>query len=134
MTETPFWDRAREISARMDYVTMDMESERARSHAWWRRLVEQGPWGSTYNTGRVGAPDREALDGIAKLFRTTPERVAEMIAADWYGVQTGADTSDRVLDLRHVLDSLTDADAELVSALAHRLARGQAPEHAQAEV
>lgn len=101
---------------------MDADSGRARSHGWWRRLVEYGPWGSGYNTGRVGPPDREALDGIAGLFGTSPERVAEMVAADWYGVRAEVEVSDRVLNLSHVLDALSDADAHLVWHIAQRLA------------
>lgn len=100
---------------------MDAESGRARSHGWWRRLVEDGPWGKGYRTGRVGPPDREALGGIARLFGTTPERVAEMIAADWYGVRTEMEMSDRVLNLSHLLDALSDEDAKLVESIARRL-------------
>jgi hypothetical protein len=122
MSETPFLDRAREISRTKDFVTMDADSGRARSHGWWRRLVEYGPWGSGYNTGRVGPPDREALDGIAGLFGTSPERVAEMVAADWYGVRAEVEVSDRVLNLSHVLDTLSDEDAHLVWRIAQRLA------------
>jgi hypothetical protein len=100
---------------------MDAESGRARSHGWWRRLVEHGPWGVGYSTGRVGPPDREALDGIAKLFGTSPTRVAEMVAADWYDVRTEMEVSDRVLNLSHVLDALSDEDAKLVELVARRL-------------
>lgn len=122
MSETPFWDRAKEIARTKDFVNMDAESGRARSHGWWRRLVEYGPWGQAFRSGRVGPPDREALPGIAKLFGTTPERVAEMVAADWYGVNTDAEVSARVLNLSHILDSLSDDDAKLVESLARRLA------------
>lgn len=101
---------------------MDAESGRARSHGWWRRLVEDGPWGKGYRTGRVGPPDREALEGIAKLFGTSPTRVAEMVAADWYGVSTEMEVSDRVLNLSHVLDALSHEDAKLVEDIARRLA------------
>jgi hypothetical protein len=136
MSDTPFWDRAKELARTKDYVTMDAESGRARSHGWWRRLVENGPWGSGYNTGRVGPPDREAIDGIATLFGTSPERVAEMIAADWYGVRAEIEVSDRVLNLSHVLDALSDEDAKLVERMARRLAddRGNvtAPEREEA--
>ena len=101
---------------------MEYESGRARSQAWWRRLVERGPWGSGYNTGRVGPPDREALDGIADLFGTSPERVAEMVAADWYHVRIEREVSDRVLELSHVLDVLSDEDTHLIWHIALRLA------------
>jgi hypothetical protein len=48
--------------------------------------------------------------------------VAEMIAADWYGVRIEREASDRVLNLSHVLDALTDEDAMLVERMARRLA------------
>ena len=47
-----------------------------------------------------------------------------MIAADWYGVQPDVEVSSRVLRLAHVLDELSDSDADLVEALARRLATG----------
>jgi len=122
MSATPFWDQAREIARTKDFVTMDAESGRARSHGWWRRLVAYGPWGETTGAGRVGPPDREALDGIAALFDTTPERVAEMIAADWYGVRSTVEVSTRVLNLGHLLDALDEKDAKLVESIIRRLA------------
>jgi hypothetical protein len=122
VSETPFLDRARVIARTKEFVAMDAESDRARSHAWWKRLVTYGAWGQGWTGGRVGPPDREALDGIAKLFGTTPERVAEMVAADWYGVNTEVEVSARVLNLSHILDSLSEDDAKLVESLARRLA------------
>ena len=88
-------------------------------------LLRQGDGPPGCNTGRVGPPDREALGGIAKLFGTSPERVAEMVAADWYGVRTEIDVSDRVLNLSHILDALSDDDAKLVESIARRLAEGR---------
>ena len=39
---------------------------------------------------RESGPQRpEAIPGIAALFNTTEDQVARMIAADWYGVQSG---------------------------------------------
>jgi hypothetical protein len=102
---------------------MSVECGRARSHTWWKRLVEHGPWGQGPGYGRVGPPDPEALEGIAELFGTTVEQVAAMVAADWYGVNPDTDVSTRVLRLGPVLDNLDDADAELVKSLAHRLSR-----------
>jgi len=102
---------------------MQVYSDNALSHGWWRRLVQEGPWGVSSGTGRVGPPSEERLGGIAKLFGTTPERVAQMIAADWYGVQTGVGVSDRVLNLSHLIDGLDDADASLVESLLRRLTR-----------
>jgi hypothetical protein len=69
----------------------------------------------------VGPPDREALDGIAKLFGTSPERVAEMVAADWYGVRAKSEMSDRVLNLSHLIEALSDDDAKLIESIVRRL-------------
>ena len=77
---------------------MSVECDRARSHTWWKRLVEYGPWESR-GYGRVGPPDREALHGIARLFGTTAEHVATMVAADWYGVDPETEVSTQVLRL-----------------------------------
>lgn len=107
----------------MDYIDMQVQSDKALSHAWWRRLVQDGPWGESSGTGRVNPPSPERLDGIGKLFGTTPDRVAQMIAADWYGVQTGVGVSARVLNLSHLIDDLSDEDAELVESLLRRLSR-----------
>ncbi|WP_329259541.1 hypothetical protein OG417_22775 [Actinoallomurus sp. NBC_01490] len=122
MSSSPFRDTARKIARDKDYYTMAWESDRARSHGWWKNLVEYGAWRGP-GSSRVGPPDPEALDGIAKLFGTTVERVSAMIAADWYGVRPDTDLSARVLSLGPVLDGLTDADAELVESLARRLAK-----------
>lgn len=123
MTDTPFWDKAKELARKMDYIDMQVKSDRARSHAWWRRMVEYGPWGGGRSSaGRVGPPEREAIPGIASLFDTTPERVAEMIAADWYGVESNVGVSARVLNLSHLIDGLREDDVVLVENLMHRLA------------
>lgn len=107
----------------MDYFDMAANSDRAASHGWWRRMVQDGPWGEGSGSGRVGPPGPEKFDGIAKLFGTTPERVAQMVAADWFGVQTEASVSDRVLNLSHLIDALSDEDAEMVEDLIRRLSR-----------
>lgn len=101
---------------------MQVECDDARSHTWWKRLVEDGPWGGRAGYGRVTPPERDILGPIAKLFGTTPERVAEMIAADWYGVHTETEVSNRVLNLSHLLDALDEKDAGLVETIARRLA------------
>lgn len=116
----------------MDYIDMSVQSGRALSHAWWRRLVQDGPWGASYGSGRVGPPSEERLDGIAQLFGTTRERVAQMIAADWYGVQTGVGVSARVLNLSHLIDALDDEDAALAERLLRRLVKHEPP-HAEAD-
>lgn len=100
---------------------MQVNSDHARSHGWWRNLVENGPWGGA---SRVGPPGPETLAGIAKLFGTTPEQVAVMIAADWYAVHRDTEVSPRVLRLGPILDHLDGADAALVEMLVHRLATG----------
>jgi hypothetical protein len=105
----------------MDFVTMQVNSDSARSHGWWRNLVVHGPWNGE---SRVGPPGPEALPGIARLFGTTPEQVAVMIAADWYGVRLDTAVSPRVLRIAPILDHLNDGDAGFVEMLAHRLATG----------
>jgi hypothetical protein len=87
-------------------------------------LVEFGAWNGPGGT-RVGPPDPEALDGIAVLFETTPAHVAEMVAADWYGVSSDIQTSPRALRLGPILDSLDDVDAGRIDDLARRLAGPQ---------
>jgi hypothetical protein len=118
---TPFRDTAAKIAGDKGYLAMSVGSDGARSHTWWKRLVEYGPW-QTRGYGRLGPPDPDALDGIAKLFGTTAEQVAVMVAADWYSVHPTADVSTRVRRLSPLLDRLNEADAELVGALVRRLA------------
>lgn len=110
------------IANSKDYLTMSVECGRARSHTWWKRFVEQGAWGESPGYGRVGPPEPQALDGIARLFGTTRDQVAKMVAADWFGVHPETEVSTRVLRLSPVLDALDEADAKLVEALARRLA------------
>lgn len=124
MTITPFRDTAQEIAKRMDYISMSVEGGRARSHGWWRNLVEHGPWRGPGAT-RVGPPDPEALPGIAKLFGTSPDQVAKMVAADWYGVQQDEAVSAQALRLGPVLDRLSDSDADLLEALVRRLDKSE---------
>jgi hypothetical protein len=125
MTNTPFRDTAKKIARNMDYLDMSVRSNRARSHGWWRNLVEYGAWEGPGNN-RVGPPTPEALAGIAALFETTEDQVSAMIAADWYGVQPDADVSARALRLGPLLDSLSEHDAELVEVVARRLAQPSA--------
>jgi len=90
-------------------------------------VIDLGRVGYQYPRARVveqvgtGPPDREALPGIAKLFGTTTDQVAAMIAADWYGVHPDTDISARALRLGPTLDQLAESDAELVERLAQRL-------------
>lgn len=46
-----------------------------------------------------------------------------MVAADWYGVYPDTDIAARTLRLGPALDGLTDTDAEMLEALARRLAQ-----------
>jgi len=121
MSSAPFHDTAKKTARTKDYMAMSFDSQRARSHGWWKNLVEYGAWRGP-NGVRVGPPDREALPGIAKLFGTSVEQVAAMVAADWYGVYPDARVSTRALRLSPTLDRLGDRDAELVEKLAERLA------------
>lgn len=100
---------------------MQHGSDRARSHAWWKNLVEYGAWEGP--GVRVGPPSPEALAGIAKLFGTSEEQVCAMIAADWYGVHPDTELSARTQRLGPVLDKLSDSDADLVEAVAQRLSK-----------
>ena len=122
MSATPFRDTAKKISGTQDYYEMAVGSKRARSHGWWKNLIENGAWGGE---SRVGPPTPEALPGIARLFGTTKEQVAAMIAADWYGVQPDVELSARVLRMSPLLDELQESDAELLEQLARRLAAKQ---------
>lgn len=100
---------------------MQIECDEVRSHTWWKRLVEDGPWGGRHGYGRVTPPERDIIEPIAKMFRTTSERVAEMIAADWYGVNTEVSVSNRTRNLSHLLDALNEDDASLIETIARRL-------------
>lgn len=99
---------------------MSVECERARSHGWWKNLVDYGAWKGP-GSNRVGPPTPEAIRGIAKLFQTTEDQVRAMVAADWYGVVPDTEISARVLQIAPVLDVLDESDAELISKMAHRL-------------
>ncbi|MFK0154278.1 hypothetical protein ACIQVK_19660 [Streptomyces sp. NPDC090493] len=112
MTTTPFRDTATTIAERMDYVAMQVGCDKARSHTWWRNVVEHGPWKG--QQGRTAPPTPDEWAGIAKLFGTTEDQVCAMIAADWFGVQPGDAVSARVLQLAPLLDGLTDTEAEAV--------------------
>jgi hypothetical protein len=120
MSKAPFRDTAQKIARTKDFITMSVECDRARSHSWWKNLVEYGAWNGPGGT-RIGPPDPDALTGIAKLFGTTVEQVAAMVAADWYGVHPDADISARALRLGPILDLLDEHDAELLETLARRL-------------
>jgi hypothetical protein len=48
-----------------------------------------------------------------------------MVAADWYGVVTTVEVSDRVANLSHLIDALNSKDAKLIESIARRLAADQ---------
>ena len=122
MSSTPFRETARRLpeAEQRDYSAMQYKSDRARSHGWWRNLVEYGAWSGPGST-RVGPPDPDSIPGIAKLFGTTEEHVAAMIAADWYGVEPDGEMSAAALRLGPALDRLEPNDLDLVESLARRL-------------
>ena len=121
MSDTPFRDTARKLSLGGNYARLQVKSDGARSFTWWRNLVEYGPWGGEYGPS-VGPPKPDAVPGIAKLFRVSEQRVREMIAEDWFGVNHNADVSQRVMRIASALDSLSERDADLVADVARRLA------------
>lgn len=101
---------------------MSYESNKARSHSWFRNMVEYGAWGRiTGSGGRVGPPTPGDFPGLAKLLGTTPEQVASMVVADFYGVDTGDGFSARMQRLAPIIDGLDEEDAELIEKTAQRL-------------
>jgi len=120
MSDTPFQDMARKIAKKKSYVAMSYECDQVRSHGWWKNLVDYGPWKGPNHT-RVNPPDPQSLTGIAKLFGTSAEEVAAMVAVDWYGVHRDVEMSARAQRLAPILDKLSESDVGLVDALAQRL-------------
>jgi hypothetical protein len=133
MNKTPFRDTACVIARTNDYITMSHDSDRARSHSWWKNLVEHGAWNGPPGGGRVGPPGPDAIPGIARLFGTTPQQVAAMIAADWYGVHPDTEISGTVLRLGPIFDQLGEDDLTLLDTLARRLAQHPTPPHDDSE-
>jgi hypothetical protein len=126
MSDTPFRETASKIARSKDYITMSVESDRARSHGWWRNVIEYGAWHGPGST-RVGPPDPEALAGIAKLFGTSTKQVATMVAADWYDVHPDTEISSRTLRLGPAFDRLDESDAQIVETLIRRLTKARNP-------
>lgn len=122
MSSRPFQEAAKSVARRYnhDYARMQVESQSARSHAWWRNLTQHGAWRGPGAT-RVGPPTPEAIPGIAALFGTTEEQVSAMIAADWYGVEQGNGMSPAVQKIGGALEALNDADLDLIEAIVARL-------------
>ncbi|MFI2734767.1 hypothetical protein [Streptomyces sp. NPDC018711] len=120
MTSTPFRDTVKSISRTKDYIEMQVESDKARSHSWWRNVVEYGPWRGPGNT-RVGPPTPDEFPGIAKLFGTSEEQVQAMIAADWYNIEPHGGVSPRVMNLAPMLDQLSDEQADALGVIVRAL-------------
>lgn len=124
MTQTPFRDSLKKLnSAGKDWQAMSYESDKARSHSWFRNMVEYGAWGTTTNGARVGPPTPDEFKGLAKLLGTTADQIASMVVADFYGVDTGDGFSARMQRLAPIIDGLAEADAELIENTARRLGR-----------
>jgi hypothetical protein len=122
MTDEPFRDSLIKLSAAgKDWQAMSYESNKARSHSWFRNMVEYGAWGVTSNRARVGPPTPDEFEGLAKLLGTTSEQVASMVVSDFYRVDTGNGFSARMQRLSPIVDSLAEADAELIENTARRL-------------
>lgn len=124
MSSTPFRDTAQQVADRLgsDYAAMQVHSDRARSHAWWRNVVNHGAWAGPAGT-RVGPPDPESIPGIAQLFGTTEEQVQSMIAADWYGVVPDGSYTAQTQRIAANLENLAEDDRDLVEGLVARFAR-----------
>lgn len=111
----------------MDYISMQVGCDRARSHSWWRNVVEHGPWKG--QQARTAPPTPDEWPGIAKLFGTTEDQVCEMIAADWFGVRPGTEVSARVMKLAPLLDELTETEAEAVGVVVRSMISPRLPSH-----
>lgn len=99
---------------------MSVKADQVRSHSWFRNMVENGPWG-VGGAGRVGPPTPTEFGGLAKLLGTTPETVAELVAADFYGVDANSAYSARVKRMAPTIESLSDSDANMIEMLVSRL-------------
>ena len=100
---------------------MDLGSDRARSHSWWKKLAERDAWGMTGGGGRVGPPGPDAIPGIAKLFGTDETTVRQMIAADWFGVHPDQPLTPGVQRIVPLLTGLSLESLDVVAALVVRL-------------
>lgn len=106
----------------MDYVALQVGCDKARSHGWWRNLVEHGPWEGP-NGVNVGPPPPKTWAGIAKLFQTTTDQVRQMIASDWFGVNPNQ-LSPMVMQLAPLVDQLTPSDQRWLHWMAYRMLNG----------
>ncbi|WP_157878502.1 hypothetical protein [Streptomyces chattanoogensis] len=122
MTSTPFRDTVRNLARTKDYILMQVECDKARSHSWWRNVVEHGAWKGP-GTIRVGPPTPDELPGIAKLFGTSEAQVQAMIAADWYGIEPSGGLSPRVMNMAPLLDKLEDEQADALGVIIRAMLR-----------
>ncbi|GHK03705.1 hypothetical protein SY2F82_55020 [Streptomyces sp. Y2F8-2] len=118
MTEKPFTRRVQHLFEHVyTYEQMAEKSGGTRSASWWRHVqLEQ--------TDQYNPPPPRDLPGIAKLFGTTVEGVAAMIAQEFYGVTKFPNPrSDRERIFSRDLNALSEEDAQLVLKLVKRLGR-----------
>lgn len=117
MTETPFTSRVQHLFKHITYEQMAEESGGTRSASWWRHVhLEQ--------TDLFNPPPPKDLPGIAKLFGTTEEQVAAMIAHEFYGVARYPNLrSERERHFAQDLNALSAEDSDLVLELVKRLNR-----------
>lgn len=113
-TREPFRDAVQALRDQgVKYQDLHLDAQRVRSTAWFNNLVNNG-------ASAVSPPTADAVEGFAALFKTTPERVKEMIAEEWYGVRM-EELSPTVQHLASRIDALDEADVKLVESLIQRL-------------
>lgn len=116
MTDKPFTRRVQHLFEHVyTYEQMSEESGGTRSASWWRHVqLEQ--------TDQYNPPPPKDLQGIAKLFGTTVESVAAMIAQEFYGVSKFPNPrSDREHAFSRHLRELSEEDTQLALELIKRL-------------
>ncbi|MDT3443319.1 MULTISPECIES: hypothetical protein [unclassified Pseudofrankia] len=110
----PFTERIEDLRRRgYRYADLEAGSDRARSTAWFNKLINFGP-------DAVGPPAQDTFAGFAKLLNVTQRDVAVAVAEEWYGVKA-ADQSRRVRGLAARINALSKADSDLVEQLIQRL-------------
>lgn len=87
--------RFQDIAAGCDHV---------RSATWWNQV---------HNAKAVSPPAVELMPYLGKVLGFPAEAVAEMVAAQWYGV-TKADVSERVARMAPLIDSLSEEMAAVL--------------------
>jgi hypothetical protein len=109
-----FSARVRQINQYRTLAEMEEACGRVRKASWWGRVARND------ETTLPPFYDDE-LDGIAMLFGTTREQVRAMITEEWFGVAS-TPASSRIKRLAPQIDTLTDADFDLIQNVANRLA------------